>query len=245
MKNRLFVVILIPAVALGGCSGYKSQFVSFKPPAAYENQQSISGAVLGGEAFVDKSEAEKAFGFNIRGAGLLPVMLVMENKSPYGMEVVSNQTFLVDESGNYWPLMPNYTAIDRVEKSTELASFFGSGAGKGATIGAVAGTVLGAALGVVSGKNVASSLGKGAAIGAAGGAVMGGTKEGTSGERERRITTDLRDKGLEGKVIPMGSLAHGFLYFPGEATSAREVRLQVREKETGIIHTVLLSLKQK
>lgn len=245
MKIKLLSTLMIPVFILSGCTAYRSQFVSFRPPAAYTNHQVVAGTTIGGEAFADKKAAEEAFGFNIKNAGLLPVLLVMENKGNQSLEVVTSQTFLVDNGGSYWPLVPNYTAIDRVAKSTELSSFFGSGAGKGAMIGAAAGTILGAALGIVSGDSVASSLGKGAAIGAAGGAVIGGAKQGTSGEQERQITDDLRDKGLEGKIIPVDSLANGFLYFPGEAQSARELRLQLRERETGVLHTVVLPFYEK
>ena len=107
----------------------------------------------------------------------------------------------------------------------------------------VGGAILGAAIGIVSGKNVGSALGKGAALGGAGGAIIGGVQEGTSGEREHTIIDDIRDKGLEGKVIPKESLANGFIFFPGEAASAKELRLQYREKGTGSIHSVVLRLK--
>ena len=85
-------------------------------------------------------------------------------------------------------------------------------------------------------------MGKGAAIGGAGGVVIGGASEGTSGEREWRITDDIRAKGLEGKVIPRDSLANGFIFFPSEAESAKELRLQYRERETGIVHPVIMKL---
>ena len=54
---------------------------------------------------------------------------------------------------------------------------------------------------------------------------------------------DIREKGLEGKVIPNAYLANGFIFFPGEAQSAKELRMQVREKESGDTYTVVLKLK--
>jgi hypothetical protein len=203
----------------------------------------VDGVSLGAEAYATKDDAEKAFGFDIKGAGLLPVQLVMDNRSGKGLELVAGQTFLLDNENRYWPVVPSNAAIDRLDKSTQLASFFGKGAGTGAVIGAAGGAILGAAIGIVTGTNVGSALGKGAAAGAAGGAVIGGVKEGTSGEREHTIIGDIRDKALEGKVIPPESLANGFIFFPAEARSARELRLQYRERETGTLHTVLMKLK--
>jgi hypothetical protein len=40
-------------------------------------------------------------------------------------------------------------------------------------------------------------------------------------------------------------MAHGFLFFPGEATSAKRLRLQLREVDTGAVHVVNLNLRQE
>lgn len=240
MKALSAVMILM--LVLSGCTSYRSQYTPFRPPQGYANHQDVSGVSLGGEAYADPASAKKAFGFDIKGAGLLPVMLVLDNKSGHNLEIVPGQTFLVDEAGNYWPVVPNNVAFSRLEESTQLASFFGSGAGKGALVGAAAGGLLATALGIVSGRSVGSALGKGAAVGAAGGAILGGAQQGTSKEREYRISDDLREKGLEGRVIPDQYLANGFLFFPGEATSARELRLQWRERETGRLQQATLPL---
>lgn len=239
---KKLAAFMIAMLLFSGCTSYKSQYVSFRPPEAYTNYREVAGISLGGEAFPDSDSAEKAFGFDIKGAGLLPVMLVVDNKSGRNLEIVSGQTFLVDEGGNYWPVVPNNVAFDRLESSTQFASFFGKGAGKGALLGAAAGTIVATAVSIASGKSVGEAIGKGAVVGAAGGALLGGAQEGTSGEREKNISNDLRSKGLEGKPIADGALANGFLFFPGEAKSAKELRLQWRERETGQVHKLNLPL---
>jgi hypothetical protein len=241
--KKIMVCLILPLFMLSGCTAYKSQYVSFRPPQAYPNYKMVDGVSLGAEAYADPDLAKTAFGFDIKEAGLLPVQLVMDNRGGMSLEIVPAQTFLVDDAGRYWNVVPNNIAVTRLEKSTQLASFFGSGAGGGALLGATGGAILGAAIGIVSGENVGSAIGKGAALGGAGGAIIGSAKEGTSGERERTIIDDIRDKGLEGKVIPPESLANGFIFFPAEATSAKELRLQFRERESGIVQTVVLKLK--
>ena len=240
MKQLSTVMILL--LVLSGCTSYKSQYVPFRPPQGYVNHREVSGVSIGAEAYPDAKSAKKAFGFDIKGAGLLPVMLVLDNKSGHNLEIVGGQSFLVDDAGNYWPVVPNNVAFDRLNKSSELASYFGSGAGKGALLGAAAGGLLATALGIVAGRDVGGYLGKGAAIGAAGGAVIGGSQQGSSPERQYRISDDLREKGLEGRLVPNQYLANGFLFFPAEATSAKELRLQWREKETGTLRSVTLPL---
>jgi hypothetical protein len=238
--KRLTALILI-TIQIAACTSYKSQYVSFKPPEAYANKQESAGVAVGAEAYAKSGEAKEAFGFDIMESGLLPVQLVMNNLGNSSIQIVTEQTFLVDAQGRYWQVVPNNTAVDRVEKSTQLASL-GKGAGGGALWGAAGGAILGAALGIVSGSNVGNAMGKGAALGAAGGAVVGTARESSAPDRQISIVNDIRSKGLESKVIPRNYLANGFLFFPSEAKTATAIKLQFRELEGGKTHNVTLYL---
>lgn len=229
------------SIVLGACASYKSQEVPFRPPSSYPGMQVVSGAQVAAQGYGDVTEATNAFGFDIRSAGLLPVQLVMDNQGRHPLEIVADQTFLVDSQGNYWNLLDRKTAYQRVENSTEYARI-GKGAGKGTLLGAAGGAVLGAAIGILTGENVGEAIGKGAAVGAAGGAVIGGAQAGGSGEEERKISTDLANKSLQNRSIQPGMLGRGFLFFPGEAPTAKGLRLQLKEADTGTIHTLMLSL---
>jgi len=239
IKN--IAVIILVAAQVAGCTSYKSQYVSFRPPEAYANKQEVGGVSIGAEAYAVRDEAKEAFGFDIRESGLLPVQLVMNNQSGRSLQIVTEQTFLIDAQGRYWQVMPNNVVLDRVEKSTQLAAL-GRGAGTGALWGAAGGAILGAAIGIVSGQNVGNTMGKGAALGGAGGAIIGTGKEATSTDRQISIVSDIRSKGLEGKSIPDNHLANGFLFFPGEAKSAKAIKLQLKEQEGGKIHNITLYL---
>lgn len=240
MIKTLTVLILI-IIQIAGCTSYKSQYVSFRPPEAYANKQETGGVSVGAEAYADSGAAEEAFGFNIRETGLLPVQLVLNNLGGSPIQIVTDQTFLVDGQGRYWQVIPNNVVVNRVEKSTQLAAL-GKGAGGGALWGAAGGAVLGAALGIVSGSNVGNAMGRGAAVGAAGGAIIGTAKESGSPDRQMSIVNDIRSKGLESKTIPKDYLANGFLFFPGEAKSAKALKLQFRDLESGEVYTVTLYL---
>lgn len=232
--------ILLIAVQVSGCTAYKSQYVSFRPPDAYANKQEFNGALIGAEAYAGRDEATEAFGFDIREAGLLPVQVIISNQGGKSLQIVTDQTFLVDAQGRYWQIVPNQVAVERVEKSTQLAAL-GKGAGVGALWGAAGGAILGAAIGIVSGENVGNAMGKGAALGAAGGAVIGTAKESSSTDRQASIINDVRSKGLEGKAIPSEHMANGFLFFPGEAKTAKAIKIQFLERESGKIHAVTLN----
>lgn len=235
------LVVLASFVFLVSCASYKSQEVSFRHPTAYPGMQTAAGAQVAAQHYADRGAARQAFGFDIRGVGILPVQVVLDNLGSHPLTIVPEQTFLIDGEGALWNLLDRRTAYERVESSTEYARIAG-GAGKRSVLGAAGGAIVGAALGVLTGENVGTAIAKGAAVGAAGGAVLGGVEGATSGEEERQIARDLASKELENRTIPRGSLARGFLFFPGEAPSAAQLRLQLRETDTGKIHTVMLSL---
>ena len=239
MKFKMLVVLALITLGLVSCTTYKTQYVGFIHADDYPNRVNIDGLTIGAEAYADKAAAKEAFGFDVKKAGLLPVQVVMDNRSGDKVELVRDQTFLVDKNNRYWNLIANKAAVERVNKATQSGAIL-SGSGKGAGLGAATGAVLGAAFGVLTGSSVAEATGKGAAVGAAGGAVYGGAKGGTDTNRRRTIADDIRDKGLEGKIMPDQSLANGFLFFPAEAQTARELRLQIKESVSGKISSLVL-----
>jgi hypothetical protein len=238
---KTMAAVLLILIQVGGCTAYNSQYVPFRPPEAYANKQEVDGVAVGAEAYLDKNTAKEAFGFDIRDCGLLPVQLILNNLSGKTLQIVGDHTFLLDAQGNYWQVVANQSAVDRIEKSTQLAAL-GKGAGGGALWGAAGGAILGAAIGIASGHNVGEAMGAGAALGGAGGAIIGTGKEATSTDRQTRILNDIRTKGLEGKTIPIDHLANGFLFFPGEAKTAKSIKLQLRELESGKVLNVTLNL---
>jgi hypothetical protein len=241
MKHTLIVgaILAMIALMLGCTTAYEARPLAFKTPAAYNNTVEAFGAQIGGRAFVDSSEATNSFGFDIRGAGMLPVQVVFDNLGGEFIVINPGQTFLEDNDGNLWPILSDRFAYERATKYAQTKEIFKEGA-YGAFLGAAAGSVIGAAIGIVSGRDVGSAIGKGAAVGAAGGAVLGGASGATENEARTVVTRDLREKSLENKAVKPGDLAHGIIFFPGEAKSAKQLRLQLKVKDTERVQTVLL-----
>ncbi|MFH1147118.1 MAG: hypothetical protein V1736_05355 [Pseudomonadota bacterium] len=237
--QRLCLAAAALVLALTACTRYETRIVPFKLPEAYQNFQNIEGAKIAAFAYDDPDTAEKAFGFDIRGAGLLPVQVVFDNQSRNSLHVDPTHTYLVDKEGNLWPVMESRLAYERIEKKTEMARI-ASGAGKQSFLAGAAGAVIGAAIGIVTGENIGEAMGKGAAVGAAAGATIGGAEAYGSHETRHRIIADLEKKSLENKPIGPGQIAHGFVFFPGESKSAKEFRLQLLEVGTGKVHNLIL-----
>jgi hypothetical protein len=238
IKTGGFILAL---VLTAGCATYKATPVPFKTPAAYANAQLLDGAQVAAKAYADAAEAKTAFGFDVRSAGMLPVQVVFDNQGSHSLQIREGQTFLEDEEGNLWPILSSKLAYERATRYSKTKEVFKEGTYAG-FLGAAAGGVVGAAIGIVTGDNVAEAAGKGAAIGAAAGATLGGAKGYSSEEARQAIVTDLQEKSLANQSISPGNLAHGFLFFPGEARSAKKLRLQVEEKDTGTLHQLLFNL---
>ncbi len=239
MKQRIFIgigVCIILTALLSACTRYERQVVPFKMPSAYANATEVGGATVAAKSFDGKEEAGNAFGFDIRAA-ILPVQVIFDNQGGHSLEIVPVQTFLVDEENNLWPILDQNLAYDRIAKKTELGKVMSEGGKYGALAGA-AGGIIGAAIGIVSGENIGSAAVKGAAVGAAAGLTLGGASGLDNQDVKAKIRDDLRTRSLEKRAVKPQEIAYGFIFFPGEAKRAKELRLQLKVVDTGVIYPV-------
>jgi uncharacterized protein YcfJ len=233
-KIVLTMTVLLAVALLASCARYQQQVVPFKMPQAYANSTTVGGAVIASKSWDDQKEAEGAFGFDIRPE-ILPVQVIFDNKGNHPLEIVSEQTFLIDIDDNAWPVMDARMAYDRIARKTEMGEVAPNAAKYGA-MGAVTGGIIGAAIGIVGGQGVGDYAMKGAAAGAATGAVLGGTRGMSDTDVQRQIREDLRTRSLERRAVAPQEIAYGFVFFPGEAKKPQELRLRLREADTGRVY---------
>jgi len=201
-KNIRTLILLGVAITLAACGRtYQAKPLSFRPPSAYPNALSVMGVTVGAKAFTDAETAGEAFGFDIRGSGLLPVQVVFHNESSHPLEINAAQSYLEDDGGNLWPLLARQVAYERVSTFSKTREVFSEGA-KAGFFGAAAGALIGSAVGIVAGQNVLEAAGKGAAVGAAAGGTLGGIKGYTSDDARREISD--QDVGLAGYILEQG-----------------------------------------
>jgi hypothetical protein len=231
------MVLLLVACA----ESYTAKPLPFRLPEAYPNSQQAGGAVIGVRSYTDAREARENFGFDIIAAGMLPVEIVIDNKGPHPLEINGGQTFLEDKQNNLWPVLNRNLAYDRATKYAQTKETFSEAAHSG-FLGAAAGAAIGLAIGVLSGHNVVETAGKGAVVGAAAGGVTGGANAYNAGDARHAIVEDLQQKSLSSKAITPGTLAYGFIFFPAEAKTARSLRVQLIEKDTGKPFTLSFGL---
>jgi hypothetical protein len=236
------MIFFICASMLSACTTYERQIVPFQLPEASPNAALFDGAVIAARSFT-ASEAKEAFGFDIVSAGIFPVQVSFDNKSEHSLTIIPEQTFLIDEQNNVWPILGQGMAYDRLAKKTELGKVIPEGAKSGLLLGA-AGAVIGAAIGIVTGTNVGEAVGKGAAIGTAAGLTVGGAQGTDNTDVRSQIKEDLQSRSLHARAIKKGELAYGFIFYPGEVKTAKVLRLQLRANETGKISTFNMQLQK-
>jgi len=227
------------AALVAGCATYGERVAPIPLPEAQADHVEVAGVKLVARPYVDGREAKAVFGFDIRGAGLLPVRFVIDNQSDDTVQVVPGQTLLIDGQGNAWPLLSSDQAYRRVKGKVEMGETF-LGAAKPATLLGAAGAVAGFAVGVLTGENLADTTSKGAVLGAAAGAVGGGASR--YDKLGSQVSNDLARHSLQNRRVGRGELAYGYLFFPGhdEARSAKTLRLGVKIGATS--HIVNLPL---
>jgi hypothetical protein len=238
-KNIIAALLMLLAVVLSACTTYERQVVPFKMPSAYPNATPVADATIAAKAYDSPEEATAAFGFDIRGAGIYPVQVIFDNTGNHPLEILTDKTLLVDEENNLWPILDERMAYDRLSKKTELGRVLPEAA-KGGFLAGAAGAVIGAAIGIVTGQNVAAAAGKGAAVGAAAGITMGGARGLSESDVRYQIQEDLRNRSLEKRPVSPHEVAHGFIFYPGEAKKAKELRITIRAVDTKQVYPLIL-----
>lgn len=242
-RKALLLIAQCLAMLIMSCSPYERQVVPFQTPQSSPNAVQVDGAVIAAKSYINADEAKAGFGFDIRSAGILPVQVVFDNKSNHPLMIIAEQTFLIDAESNVWPILEQSLAYDRLSKHTELGRVVPEGAKRGLLFGA-AGAMIGAAIGIVTGTNVAAAAGKGAAVGAVAGAVSGGAQAAMDpSDVQAKIKEDLQARTLQYRAVKPGELAHGFIFYPGEAKTAKVLRLQIKQTDTGKISTFNMKLQ--
>lgn len=246
MKTQYHWTTIIAVVCfiltLSACSTYSDRVAPVPLPSLQPDHVEVDGVLISAYPYVDDDEAEAALGFDARAAGMLPVRFVIDNQSQQRVRVNPEQTFLIDQEGQAWPLLSTEQAYNRVKNKVEIGETF-KGAATSAVLAGAAGAVAGLAIGILSGGNIAKIMGKGAAVGASIGAIGGSASR--YGQLDGELRNDLYQKTLENRTIRQGELAYGYLFFPGssdESQSANALRLSlgIGKKNPPRIVTLLL-----
>jgi hypothetical protein len=216
------VAVLISAL-LGSCGAPREvKQPSFKMPASTGRSVNVQGALIVATPLMDPQRAQEAFGFDIRGAGLLPVRLTLDNRSKATLDIRPEQTFLIDKEGQAWPMLTQSQAYNRINRALEQGEIAVDQSGTSKILQSAVSS-LGFALGMLLGRDVAGRPMRCFSVGA------GLAQDDSCYIIENELRKDLASKGLKNQRILPGDLAYGVLFFPGreEAKYPRNLRLSL------------------
>jgi hypothetical protein len=242
IMRRAAAIICLWSFLMGpGCATYEPKVTPLKLPEAYANVQRAADTYVGARAWANEAQARAAFGFDIIGAGILPVQVSFDNRGGQTLVIVPTQTFLINGKQEFFPVLSDTEAYDRIARGVKLKEGV-KGLAQGTFLGAATGALIGAAVGVASGSGAGDYAMRGATTGAVSGGILGGL--GSVGETQvpQTITDDLTRHDLRNRPISPGELAYGLILFPREAGRPQSLRLQLQDQATGQVFTLELSL---
>jgi len=92
------ILFLVAACA----TAYQATPLPFRAPSSYPNATQVEQAVIGAQAFSDPKKAQEAFGFDVRGAGMLPVQVPLLLRFCVPGILRRHQPFVSSESSFGW-----------------------------------------------------------------------------------------------------------------------------------------------
>jgi len=225
---KLFSVIML-LICFTACSkAFVAKPVAFRMPSVYGNAVKMDKTLAAAEVFNNGRYDKKIFGFDIHGAGMLPVQVVFQNTGYRDMQVVVAQTFLEETNGNMWEVLRGDIAKSRATQNAQDKKALKE-SGKKGLIGAGIGALIGAIISTATGSKVAETIGKGAVVGAGAGAVYGPVKALENDDAIKGALKSFNETLIEHKPIKGGCITRGFLYFPGEAKNPKQLWVTLKD----------------
>lgn len=201
--QRPILAQFVIASLLLACNSKPSDQEAFILPNSLAATVEADNARFQALAYTNSQHAETSFGFDIRGNGLLPVRISIDNRSGAMLKIVPRQTFLVDATGQAWPLLASYQVSSRLQKNG-----FQSKAPPALPSRDELETLTGFAINLVASKSFSSNAN-------------------AYDQPTLHPIENLNGQSFHNPIIPAGKVASGVLLFPGrdEASSARDLRL--------------------
>lgn len=120
-------LVLLLCMALVGCASHEIRSLAPDPLEAYRIQTTVGGVIIAAEPFSSKEKVEAAFTLDLTEQGYVPILLVMENRSPDNSLLVKGDIELVDSRGNIRKPVSANVMVEKFEHNKIAYAFFGFG----------------------------------------------------------------------------------------------------------------------
>jgi hypothetical protein len=198
---RFGFALIATAFLLLSCDSKPGNPEAVPLPESLAEPVELAGTRFQALAYMNRQQSEAAFGLNIRGIGLLPLRISIDNRGGAALKIIPRQTFLIDLEGQAWPLLTSDQAFSRLER----AGIKNQNVPKLPALDDLE-SLTGFALDVTTSAGFSANA---------------------YTQSETRIGKKLHEKNLRNPKVAAGKVASGVLFFPGweEAESARSLRL--------------------
>ena len=120
-RPRILGILSIILISAAITAVFRFQRDTPLPPLEPETPWiDVDGARVALHVLETPETARQAFGFDIRGAGLFPVRLSIDNQGSATVRIDAPQTFFVDSRDLAWPLLTTPRAIPRLRAAGSL-----------------------------------------------------------------------------------------------------------------------------
>jgi hypothetical protein len=203
---RLGFALIATSGLLVSCDSHRGGPEAVPLPESEAKPVESAGTRFQALAYANREQSKAAFGLDLRGAGLLPLRISIDNRGGATLKLIPRQTFLIDLKGQAWPLLTSSQAFGRLEG----AGIQGPSAPKLPTLDDVEAHT-GFALNMVASARFAAD---------------------DQAQAETRIGKTLQERNLRNPEVPAGRVASGVLFFPGreEAEGAQRLRLCLEQE---------------
>jgi hypothetical protein len=104
---------------VSGASCFAASFPDYpvKPAGEYPTAIEKSGYVIAAIPVEDRNEQRKYFGFDLRDRGLVPVFLVVENRTSDSSVLLKKDSLMYSPAGTSWSTLANAAKSSRIDKA--------------------------------------------------------------------------------------------------------------------------------
>lgn len=205
------------ALALTLCLGFLLPACGYQQPTppplrAVEPENMREARISKAYSVAAVRYAHSGEGLDWSKAGLLPVLIILKNKSDRAIVMNATDVKGQGSGGDFLPYPPSQASV--VVTNSSIFSESVNAAGKGVGIGAIIGGGLGALLGLISGNP--DAVWRGALAGGVVGGATGGVANTvqTRDELRQAVDRDLRSFAWDNAPVPPGSTKQGYIYLP-------------------------------
>ena len=118
-QSGMLLLLLFLTAVLPSCS-YSDRVAPVRLPESASNMVEVNGLKISAQAYTDPKSAQETFGFDARRAGVLPVQVTFQNDGNSQVSVNSDQTFLIDNQQNAWPILSLEKTYERTHKYVQI-----------------------------------------------------------------------------------------------------------------------------